>query len=92
MVLTATLPEPAFPFGVSVPYEVDVPYSTHHVVASPPGTTVPVTVAVVDPIDVAGPVVAVGAAARAIPPKSIEATPVATTMATSVRVPVTPGA
>ena len=70
--LTAAVPEPAFAFAVCEPYDVDVPYWTYQVVASPPGTTDPVTVAVVAPIAVAGPVVAVGAAARAIPPKSYE--------------------
>ena len=45
---TAAVPEPAFAFAVCEPYDVDVPYWTYQVVASPPGTTEPVTVAVVD--------------------------------------------
>src|SRR5690348_8367188 len=85
---TATVPEPAFALGVSDPYDVDVPYWTDQVVACPPGTTVPVTVAVVAPTAVAGPVVAVGAAARAIPPKSTNVAADSTRAASSVRLPV----
>jgi hypothetical protein len=48
----------------------------------------PVTVAVVAPIAVAGPVVAVGAAARAIPPKSTNVTADTATAASTVRLPV----
>ena len=86
--LTAAVPEPAFAFAVCEPYAVVVPYWTYQVVACPPGTTLPVTVAVVAPIAVAGPVVAVGAAARAIPPKSTNVTADTATAASIVRLPV----
>jgi hypothetical protein len=64
---TATFaePEPAVVVGVFEPYDVDVPYSNHQVVAVPPGLTVPVSVAVVPPTELTGPVSAVGAAAAA---------------------------
>src|SRR5712691_8950402 len=84
---TTAVPEPALADVVVEPYEVDVPYSTCQLVASPPGTTDPVTVAVVDPIAVAGPVVAVGAAARALPPKLTSATAAATAAASAIRLP-----
>ena len=45
-----------------------VPYSTYQVVAVPFGFTLPETVAVVGPIAVTGPVVAVGGDAAAAPP------------------------
>src|SRR3954451_22467047 len=86
--LTVAVPEPAFAFAVWEPYDVDVPYWTYHVVASPPGTTFPVTVAVVAPIAVAGPVVALCAAAPALPPKNTKVTVDAATTASSVRLPV----
>ena len=85
---TAALPEPAFALAVCEAYDVDVPYSTYQVVAWPPGATVPVTVAVVAPIAVAGPVVAVGAAARAIPPKSTNVAADIATAASTVCLPV----
>src|SRR4051812_18448720 len=86
--LTVAVPEPAFAFAVWEPYDVDVPYWMYHVVASPPGTTLPVTVAVVAPIAVAGPVVAVGAAARALPPKNTKVIVATATTASIVRLPV----
>jgi hypothetical protein len=67
------VPEPALTGDVFDPYDVDVPYSTYHVVETPPGLTEPVTVAVVAPVAVVGPVEAVGAAASADPVKTIEA-------------------
>jgi hypothetical protein len=81
------VPEPALFAAVLEPYEVDVPYSTCHVVASPPGSTVPVTDAVVDPTAVVGPVVAVGAAAAARPAKSASATMKAAPATHDVRLP-----
>ena len=54
------LPEPASVVGVFVPYDVEVPYSTYHVVGSPFGFTVPPSVAVVGPTPVAGAVTATG--------------------------------
>jgi len=64
---TATFaePEPAEVVAVFEPYEVEVPYSKNHAVADPPGLTVPVSVAVVPPTELTGPVRAVGAAAAA---------------------------
>jgi hypothetical protein len=47
------------------PYDVDVPYSNHQSVATPPGLTVPFTVADVPPTALTEPVIAVGAAAAA---------------------------
>jgi hypothetical protein len=82
---TVAAPEPAFAFAVCEPYDVDVPYWTYQLVACPPGTTLPVTVAVVAPIAVAGPVVAVGAAARANPPKSPSTSIDTAAMASTVR-------
>jgi hypothetical protein len=70
---TAAVPDPALFEADFEPYDVEVPYSTSHVVAWPPGSTVPVTVAVVDPTAVVGPVVAVGAAATAVPAKTASA-------------------
>ena len=43
-----------------MPYPVDVPYSTYHVVGCPFGFTVPPRVAVPGPTPVAGDVTAVG--------------------------------
>ena len=85
---TVALPDPALAVAVFEPYAVDAPYCTYQVVASPPGTTDPVTVAVVDPMAVAGPVVAVGAAACALPPKSTSAIPAPRAAPRSLRVPV----
>ena len=62
---TTTVPFPALRVAVREPYEVVLPYSTYQLVASPPGSTLPVTVALVPPTDVAGPVTAVGALATA---------------------------
>ncbi len=45
-----------------------VPYSTCQVVACPFGLTVPVTVALVAPTEVTGPVIAAGATTVAAPP------------------------
>jgi hypothetical protein len=59
-------PEPALADAVFDPYDVDFPYSTYQVVDCPPGSTLPVTVALVEPTAVVGPVVAFGAAARAL--------------------------
>ena len=59
-------PEPAAVVAVFDPYEVDVPYSNHQSVAALPGLTVPVSVAVVPPTALTGPVRAVGAAAAAV--------------------------
>ncbi len=70
---TAAEPEPALFEALFDPYDVDVPYSTTHVVACPPGSTVPVTVAVADPTAVVGPVVALGAAASAVPANAARA-------------------
>ena len=42
-----------------------MPYSTYQLVASPPGSTFPVTAAVVAPTDVGAPVTALGAFAAA---------------------------
>ena len=56
-------PEPASVTAVFVPYEVEVPYSTYHVVGSPFGFTVPPSVAVVGPTAVAGEVTTTGGAA-----------------------------
>ena len=50
-----------------------VPYSTYHVVACPPGLTVPLTVAEVGPTALTGPVIAVGAAAIAAAPATTHA-------------------
>jgi hypothetical protein len=72
--LAGVAPDPALFAVVCDPYDADVPYSMCHVVASPPGSTVPVTDAVVDPTAVVGPVVAVGAAASARPAKTVSAT------------------
>jgi hypothetical protein len=82
---TATVPEPAFALGDCDPYAVVVPYCTYQLVARPPGTTDPVTVAVVAPIAVAGPVVALGAAATAALAKSASAAPTTTEAVSSVR-------
>ena len=57
---TWPVPLPALRASVRVPYEAVGPYSTYQLVASPPGSTLPVTTAVVAPTDVAGPVVAAG--------------------------------
>jgi hypothetical protein len=70
---TAALPDPALFDAVFEPYDVDVPYSTSHVVDCPPGSTLPVTVAVVDPTAVVGPVTALGAAASAVPAVTVSA-------------------
>ena len=59
-------PEPAAVVAVFEPYEVEVPYSNHQSVATLPGLTVPVSVAVVPPTALTGPVRAVGAAAAAV--------------------------
>ena len=59
------MPEPAPLDAVCEPYEVLVPYSTYQLVETPPGLTVPVTVADVAPTELTGPVIAVGAAACA---------------------------
>lgn len=75
------VPEPALTAAVLDPYDVDVPYSTYQVVASPPGLVEPVTVAVVAPVAVVGPVDAVGAAASAEPVKTSEAAKAATAVA-----------
>jgi hypothetical protein len=56
------VPDPALTADVFDPYDVVVPYSTYQVVDCPPGLTLPVTVAVVDPTAVVGPVLTVGAA------------------------------
>jgi hypothetical protein len=64
---TEAVPDPALFAVVFDPYDVDVPYSTSQVVAWPPGSTAPVTVAEVDPTAVVGPVVALGAEASALP-------------------------
>ena len=67
---TAAEPDPALFAAVFDPYDVPVPYSTYQVVVWPPGTTLPVTVAVVESTVVVGPVVAEGAEARATPVKT----------------------
>src|SRR5689334_9862901 len=86
--LTVAVPEPAVAVAVFEPYDVDVPYWTYQLVDCPPGTTLPVTVAVVAPIAVAGPVVAVGAAARALAPKSTNVNAETARAASIVRLPV----
>ena len=63
---TFAVPEPAAVVAVFDPYEVEVPYSNHQSVATLPGLTVPVSVAVVPPTALTGPVRAVGAAAAAV--------------------------
>jgi hypothetical protein len=62
---TLAVPEPAPVDAVCEPYEVLPPYSTYQLVETPPGLTVPVTVADVAPTELTGPVMAVGAAACA---------------------------
>jgi hypothetical protein len=62
---TSLEPLPTLVADVADPYEVLFPHSTCHVVDEPPGSTVPVTVAVLPETAVTGPVTAVGAAARA---------------------------
>jgi hypothetical protein len=68
------VPVPALVEDDFEPYPVVVPYSTHQVVAFPPGLTVPVTVADVPPTAVVGPVVTAGAAAAAPATKIVSAT------------------
>ena len=58
-------PEPALVWVVAEPYEVEVPYSNHHSVATAPGLTVPLSVADTPPTALTVPVIAVGAAAAA---------------------------
>jgi len=62
------VPEPALVFAVFDPYEVDVPYSTNHVVAWPFGLTVPPSVAVLGPTPDAEPVTTTGGEAVAKTP------------------------
>jgi hypothetical protein len=59
------LPAPAAVVWVVEPYEVVVPYWNHQSVASAAGLTVPLSVAVVPPTALTGPVIAVGAASVA---------------------------
>ena len=56
-----------------------VPYSTYQVVAWPFGLTVPVTVAVVGPTEVTGPVIAAGTAAAVAPPAADQASTIVAT-------------
>jgi hypothetical protein len=56
----AVFPEAASAVAVFEPYAVDVPYSTNQVVGSPFGFTVPPSVAVVGPTEVAGDVTTTG--------------------------------
>src|SRR5881275_654103 len=67
------------PAAAVVPYAVVVPYWKLTVVRSLFGLTVALSVAAVDPIDVAGPVVAVGAAALAVPATTSDIPTMATT-------------
>ena len=63
---TAVVPFPALLAEVRDPYDALVPYSTYQLVASPPGSTRPPTMALLAPTDVAAPVTAAGAAAEAV--------------------------
>ena len=54
------VPEPASTVAVFVPYPVDMPYSTDHVVGCPFGFTVPPRVAVAGPTPVAEDVTTTG--------------------------------
>jgi hypothetical protein len=75
------VPEPALCAPVFEPYEVDVPYSNHHVVERPFGVTEPRRLAVEGVIETASPVVTVGvelvtklASLPAVVPASLVAT------------------
>ena len=52
--------------GTVVPYEVVSPYSNVTVVEAPPASTVPLSVAVVEPTEVAGVVTAAGSAGSVV--------------------------
>ena len=65
MTSTADVPFPALRASLREPYALVVPYSMLQVVPLPPGSTVPLTIALRAPTEVAGPVVAAGAPALA---------------------------